>query len=91
MSPQIGRQHREALDGGPACLLDRGPEGVHGCASLPVVAQRAVDQGAQVQGVGAVLHEGGAVRGVLDTVGEDEGLLLLGSDVGAAEELPERG
>ena len=47
----------------------------------------AVEGGAEVETEGAGLDEGGPVGGVLDGVGEDEGLLLLVGQVGGAEGL----
>src|SRR5699024_592065 len=50
-----------------------------------LAVQGAVEQGAEVEGEGATFDEGGAVGGVLDGIGEDEGFLFLVGDEPRAE------
>ena len=55
-----------------------------------LVADRAAQHGTQREAVRAALHEAGPVRGVLDAVGEDQGLLLGLVELVAPEDRRER-
>ena len=85
---QVGRQDAVAQDRVVPGTLDD-PLGEHverGGGVAHCLPQHRADG----QAVRPALHEAGPVRGVLHAVGEDQGLLLGGVEVGAAEERGER-